>query len=141
MKKVVLLLMSLPIVLFGMSACSEAKVDVKKLDGKWNIVEVDGQAIEKENMPFIEFNMADLTVHGNAGCNSFRSSIKPDAKNISSFSLAPAAATMKACLDMATEGKIFKTFDSIKSVKTDKDQNRLLLVDAEGKTLLVIAKQ
>lgn len=141
MKKVLLLVVSLPILFSVLIACSEAKVDVKKLDGKWTVVEVDGTPIENEKMPFIEFNMTDLTVHGNAGCNTFRSSIKPDAKNISSFTLTPAAATMMACLNMETEGKIFKTFDAIKSVKADKDKNRLLLVDAEGKTLLVLAKQ
>ncbi|MDF9829364.1 META domain-containing protein [Parabacteroides sp. PF5-6] len=141
MKKVLFFMMSLPVLLGAMSACSEVKVDTKKLDGKWTIVEVNGTKIEQEKMPYIEFKMAENKVHGNAGCNTFNSSIKPDSKNISSFTLAPAAATMMACPNMAVEGQIFKTFDQIKGVKADKDKNRLLLIDGSGNTLLVIAKQ
>lgn len=133
-------MMSLPVLFGAMSSCSEVKVDTKKLDGKWTIVEVNGTKIEQEKMPYIEFNMAENKVHGNAGCNMFNTVIKPDSKNISSFTLAPAAATMMACLNMEVEGQIFKTFDSIKGVKGDKDKNKLLLTDASGNTLLVLAK-
>lgn len=139
MKKVVGLIMSLAVVAGIMSACSQVKVDIKKLDGKWEITEVNGTQIEQERMPYIEFNMAENKVHGNAGCNTFNTVIKPDSKNISSFTLAPAVATMMACPNMDVEGQIFKTFESVKGVKGDKD--KLLLIDSAGKTLLVLKKK
>lgn len=140
MKKVMFFVMCLPMVLGMLASCSGTKVDVKKLEGKWTIVEVNGEKIEQEKMPYIEFNMAENKVHGNAGCNMFNTMIKPDADNNSSFTMGQAAATMMACPNMDVEGKIFKTFDSIKGVKGDKEANKLLLVDASGKTLLVLQK-
>ena len=50
-------------------SCSEVKTDAKKLEGKWNIVEVKGEKILKEGLPNMEFDMKDNKVHGNAGCN------------------------------------------------------------------------
>lgn len=140
MKKVMFFVMCLPMVLGILASCSEMKVDVKKLEGKWTIVEVNGEKIQQEKMPSIEFNMTDNKVHGNAGCNTFNTMIKPDAENKSSFTLGMAASTMMACPNMDVEGKIFKTFETIKGVKADKDANKLLLVDGSGKTLLVLQK-
>ena len=40
-----------------MFSCSDVKTDVKKLEGKWNIVEVKGEKILKEGLPNMEFDM------------------------------------------------------------------------------------
>lgn len=133
-------MMALPMFMGAMSSCAGEKVDAKNLDGKWNIVEVEGTNIQKERMPYIEFNMTDNKVHGNAGCNMFNSMITVDNDNRSQISLANAASTMMACPDMELEGKIMKTFENIKGVKADKDKNRMLLVNSAGQTLLVLAK-
>ena len=42
-----------------MFSCSDVKTDVKKLEGKWNIVEVKGEKILKEGLPNMEFDMKD----------------------------------------------------------------------------------
>jgi len=140
MKKVLLFMMSLPVVLGMMASCSDSKADVQKLNGKWTIVEVNGMKVETEKMPYIEFNMAENKVHGNAGCNMFNTVIKPDAQNSSAFTMNQAAATMMACPNMDVESKIFRTFESVKGVKGDKDPNKMLLTDASGNTLLVLKK-
>lgn len=140
MKRVLLFMMSLPVVLAMMASCSEKKVDVKELNGRWNIVEVNGTRIQQERMPYIEFNTSDNRVHGSGGCNTFNSVITPDANNRSSFTMAPAAATMMACPNMDMESQIFQTFETVKQVKADKDSNRMLLTDGSGKTLLVLQK-
>ena len=40
MKRVIFYVLMLPMVLGMMISCSEAKTDAKKLEGKWNVVEV-----------------------------------------------------------------------------------------------------
>ena len=44
MKRVIFYVLMLPMVLGMMISCSEAKTDAKKLEGKWNVVEVKGDS-------------------------------------------------------------------------------------------------
>ena len=50
MKRVIFYVLMLPMVLGMMISCSEAKTDAKKLEGKWNVVEVKGEKILKEGL-------------------------------------------------------------------------------------------
>ena len=108
MKKAILTLLMIPAFVGMLFSCSEVKTDAKKLEGKWNIVEVKGEKILKEGLPNMEFDMKDNKVHGNAGCNIFNSTVVLDDQDISSITINPAATTMMACPDMETEDAILK---------------------------------
>jgi len=141
MKKVLLVMLSLPMLLGVMSSCSDTKADAKKLDGKWNIVEVNGSKVEKkERVPFMEFNMADNKLHGNAGCNIFNTTVKLDSKDQSAISFAQPVSTMMACPDMDLEGKVLKNLEEVKAVKAGADANEMKLVSSSGTTLIVLKK-
>ena len=58
MKKAILTLLMIPAFVGMLFSCSEVKTDAKKLEGKWNIVEVKGEKILKEGLPNMEFDMA-----------------------------------------------------------------------------------
>jgi heat shock protein HslJ len=130
----------LPMVLGMMISCSEAKTDAKKLEGKWNVVEVKGEKILKEGLPYMEFDMAQNKLHGNAGCNMFNTTITLDANDVSSITIAPGAATMMACPDMATEDAIMKAMGDVKAVKAGNSESEMTLVDQDGNVLLVLSK-
>lgn len=132
--------MMLPMVLGMMISCSEAKVDAKKLEGKWNVIEVKGEKILKEGLPYMEFDMAQKKLHGNAGCNMFNTTVTLDDSNVSSITIAPGAATMMACPDMATEDAIMKAMGDVNAVKAGSSESEMLLVDKDGNTLLVLSK-
>ncbi|WP_293671314.1 META domain-containing protein [uncultured Parabacteroides sp.] len=140
MKKAILTLLMVPAFVGMLFSCSEAKTDAKKLEGKWNIVEAKGEKIQKETLPYMEFDMKDKKVHGNAGCNIFNSTVVLDDKDISSITINPAAATMMACPDMETEGVILQSFDDVKGVKAGQSENEMLLVDGSGNVVLVLSK-
>ena len=55
MKKAILTLLMIPAFVGMLFSCSEVKTDAKKLEGKWNIVEVKGEKILKEGLPNMEF--------------------------------------------------------------------------------------
>lgn len=57
MKKAILTLLMIPAFVGMLFSCSEVKTDAKKLEGKWNIVEVKGEKILKEGLPNMEFDM------------------------------------------------------------------------------------
>lgn len=140
MKRVIFYVLMLPMVLGMMISCSEAKTDAKKLEGKWNVVEVKGEKILKEGLPYMEFDMAQNKLHGNAGCNMFNTTITLDANDVSSITIAPGAATMMACPDMATEDAIMKAMGDVKAVKAGNSECEMTLVDQDGNVLLVLSK-
>lgn len=140
MKRVIFYVLMLPMIIGMMFSCSETKTDAKKLDGKWNITEVKGEKISKENLPFMEFDVAQKKVHGNAGCNMFNSSFTLDDNNVSAITIAPGAATMMACPDMTTEDAIMKAMVDVKAVKSGSSDSEMTLVDQNGNVLLVLSK-
>ena len=140
MKRVIFYVLMLPMVLGMMISCSEAKTYAKKLEGKWNVVEVKGEKILKEGLPYMEFDMAQNKLHGNAGCNMFNTTITLDANDVSSITIAPGAATMMACPDMATEDAIMKAMGDVKAVKAGNSEREMALVDQDGNVLLVLSK-
>lgn len=140
MKRVLLYVLMIP-VLVGMASCATTqKAEVKNLEGKWTIAEVRGNKVTKEKMPYIEFNLAENKVHGNAGCNMFNTVITPSTKDNSAFTLKPAAATMMACPDMELEGKILGLLETIAGVESGDTANELKLVDKSGNVLLLLSK-
>lgn len=140
MKRVIFYVLMLPMMIGMMFSCSETKTDAKKLDGKWNIVEVKGEKVSSEKVPFMEFDMAQKKLHGNAGCNMFNSSFTLDDDNVSAITIAPGAATMMACPDMTTEDAIMKAMVDVKGVKSGSSDNEMTLVDQNGNVLLVLSK-
>lgn len=122
-------------------ACSEKKTDAMQLNGKWNIVEVKGEVIStKENKPFMEFNMEEKKLHGNAGCNLFNTSLETSPGDISALKISQGMTTMMACPDMDTETKILQAMDAVRAVKAGADANQMLLVDESGNTVFVLSK-
>lgn len=140
MKKVIYYVLLIPVLMGMLMSCSEAKTDAKKLEGKWNIVEVKGEKILKEGLPQMDFDMTANKLHGNAGCNIFNTTVALDDNDISAITIAPAATTMMACPDMATEDAILKAMGDVKSVKSGQSESEMLLVDANGDVLLVLSK-
>ena len=123
-----------------MFSCSDVKTDVKKLEGKWNIVEVKGEKILKEGLPNMEFDMKDNKVHGNAGCNIFNSTVVLDDQDISSITINPAATTMMACPDMEVEGRVMKALNEVKSFGKLAGGG-IGLYDADNTLVMVLVKK
>ena len=141
MKKFMMYALLIPAMAVSFWSCSNSKTNVQQLEGKWNITEVNGEAIStQENAPFMEFNMAEKKIHGNAGCNIFNTSLETDANDISALKIAQGMSTMMACPNMETESKILQAMTTVRAVKAGTDANQMLLVDEAGKTVFVLSK-
>jgi heat shock protein HslJ len=139
MKKVIMLFF-MALFMGGLFACTEVKIDAKKLEGKWSIVEVKGKKLAKEILPNIVFDMKDQKVQGNAGCNIFNSTLVLDESDPSSIIINPGAATMMSCPDMETEEAVLQAMGEVKQVKSGETESEMLLVDAEGNVVMVLSK-
>lgn len=140
-KKIFAYAMSLTLLVGGLAACGGAKTDAKSLDGKWTIVEVRGEKVTAERQPNMAFDMTELKLHGNAGCNIFNTSVVIDPADVSSLRINQAATTMMACPDMETEGKILQAMQEVRSVKAGASENEMCLVGEDGATLLLLKKE
>lgn len=138
MKRILFYVLVFP-ALMALLSCS-SKTDAKELDGKWNIVEVKGTKVTKEKMPYIEFDIAENKVYGNAGCNMFNTTLSLNEKDISACNLKPAAATLMACPDMELEDMILTSIELVAGVKAGGKTTEMELVDKDGKTLFVLSK-
>lgn len=94
-----------------------ATVTLNDLSGKWLISEVSGVAVPDslENKPFLEFNVAEKRLHGNAGCNVINGGIQTEDANSAAVSFPQVIITMMACPDMKIESSILKALDSVRS--------------------------
>lgn len=133
--------MMIPLTMGFMMGCSETKTNATDLKGAWTIVEVKGNTVSQEKMPFMEFNFEDKRVHGNAGCNTFNSGFELKDDDASAISFGMAVSTMMACLDMELEAAVLKSLEEVKSVKTGKIAGQMLLLDKDGNVLFVLDKR
>lgn len=140
MKKIIFYVLLIPAFIGMMFACSDVKTDAKKLDGKWNVVEVKGEKLMEEGLPQMNFNMSENKLHGTTGCNIFNTTVNLDSDDVSSLTINPAAATMMACPNMDVEGKVLQAMDEVKGVKAGKNDNEMLLVDQSGNVLFVLQR-
>ena len=140
MKKFFVHAILVPALAGALFACSGSQTDAKQLEGKWNVVEVKGEKVNCENTTFMEFDMKENKLHGNAGCNIFNTSVTLDAKDVSALKLEDGMTTMMSCPDMDMETKILQSMSDVRAVKAGSNPNEMLLVDAEGNVLMVLAR-
>ena len=141
MKKVLFYAFLLPAFVGSMFSCSEAKTDVKQLNGDWNVIEVKGEKVEAETLPQMSFDMNENKLHGTTGCNLFNTTVEVDKEDVSALKIAQGATTMMACPDMELETKVLQSMDKVKAVKAGKSENEMLLVDQDGNVLFVLARK
>lgn len=117
----------------------ETVAKLSDLNGKWMIGEVYGQAIPEgmEKQPFLEFNVSEKRLHGNAGCNLINGGFETSNENPSAISFPQLVSTMMACPDMEVEGRVLKALNSVQSFGQlagggiglyDADNNQVLLL-------------
>ena len=104
------------------------------IDGQWTIVEAMGQAVtgNEGNVPSINFNIAEKSVSGTTGCNSFMGGFTLGENNEVSFS--PLAATKMMCRDMKAEMLIFQAAEAARTAR--KDNEDLVFCSEDGNVVL-----
>ncbi|MCC8134221.1 MAG: META domain-containing protein [Tannerellaceae bacterium] len=141
MKRIFFYVLMIAVVCGFMSACSNHKGDARKLDGRWNIKSVNGDQIVTERTPFLEFNIKEGKLHGNAGCNVVNSAIKLDDKDQSALIVERGVTTMMACPDLETEDRVLRALEHVSYVKDGSNSDEMYLTDNTGTVLLVLTKQ
>ena len=88
---------------------------------------------------FIEFNIAEKRLHGNAGCNLINGAFQVDDENPSAISFPQVISTMMACPDMEVEGRVLKALNSVQSFGKLAGGG-IGLYDADNNLVMVLVK-
>lgn len=117
---------------------------VSPVEGEWNIVEVDGKAVNMESgsSPTIGFDVLNHRIYGNSGCNRMMGSFEIIPSNSRSLVFGQIGSTRMACPDMATEKNVLAAMDKVKSYKevSGKGSARLALCDEKGHPVMMIER-
>lgn len=123
-----------------MLSCKSSKqVATVDLSGEWNIVAVDGQELTATEKPFIGLDMANKSLHGNAGCNSLLGNFELDSIHPGTIRFTQVGATRMMCPDMETETKVLAALNKVAGY--DETAEGVVLTDAEGNALLTLEKR
>lgn len=112
------------------------------LEGKWKITEANGMPVPEnmEHLPFIEFDIAGESVHGNAGCNIINGIFKTEESMANSISFPNIISTMMACPDLEVEDNIKKALNATKTFARPA-YGDIGLYDGEGTAVMILSKE
>ena len=138
MKKISIIAAAIALCSCSATKTTDAAVD---LNGEWDIVTVDGNAVDTtktEFRPTLGFDTAKDNVFGCAGCNSINGKAKVDAAK-KTISFSEIGTTLMLCANMEYEQQILKALESVKGYKAGK--GCVELTNGSGKAVLQLKKQ
>lgn len=113
--------------------------DLSLLEGRWRIASVRGKSVnQNERTPYLEFDVKQSRVFGNAGCNRLNGALVLDEKDKHSLLFRGVATTRMACDQMELENEVLKAVNEVDNFKVLK--NTLELYNTEGHLLLYLIK-
>lgn len=129
-------------VLMSLEKKEAPAVSVNDINGKWNITKVEGAAVEvADKTPFISFNVAENSVHGNGGCNIINGSFSQEEGNPSSLKFGQMISTMMAGPGMETERKVLSAMNKVASFVVNEDGTLSLMDVADNEVLLLVKSE
>lgn len=113
-----------------------------ELDGRWKIEQAGGEMIPDslENQSFLELNVNEKKVHGNAGCNVINGTFSAGEGSPSAITFSNLISTMMACPDMEVEGRITKALGDVKAFAR-LENGGFGFYSATGELVLVLVKE
>ncbi|MDE7426403.1 MAG: META domain-containing protein [Muribaculaceae bacterium] len=108
------------------------------LNGQWEIITVGGRNLSGE-LPNVFFDIPELKIHGNSGCNFFNGQIFINPEQSNALDISGLASTRRACPDMETESAVLLALEQTASAISD-GSNKVILLDSNGNELLVLRR-
>lgn len=109
------------------------------INGQWAVSEIEGEEVDGDEVN-IFFDLPELKVHGNTGCNYFNGIITPDPELPSSIAFSQMAVTMKSCPNQEIERLMLVGLEETATYSLLNNNNTLLLKDENGKTRLKLTR-
>ncbi len=109
--------------------------NMESLSGQWQVKEVNGEK-EGADEANIFFDIPELRVHGNTGCNYFNGSIRIDPNRRNSISFSQMGVTGRLCENSAFETAMLVALEQVSTYSLSGDN--LELLDLSGRRLMTL---
>lgn len=113
--------------------------NLEAINGQWDVTEIAGEKTKDAGIN-IFFDIPELKVHGNSGCNYFNGTIEIDPYVSSSISFRNMAVTMRACPNLDLETKFLVSLEQVARVQIN-NAKHITLLDAKGKKIVELYKE
>ncbi len=109
------------------------------LNGNWLVTSIDGKAIDDEEAN-VFFDIHELKIHGNTGCNFFNGDIYIDPNRSNAIDFSKMGVTRMACPKTAQETAMLVALESTASAIAGRHESKVLLLDKNGKELMTLRR-
>lgn len=124
----------------GQTLMTLTKSDISFINGAWTVTRIGSTEVKFDDGLKMVIDIAELKVHGNAGCNVLNGSIyiAPDKQNALQFR--DLITTRMTCPNMALERQLLIALEQVESVAKGTSENTALLKDASGETVIELKR-
>lgn len=109
------------------------------LNGNWQVTAIDGTEVDNPGLN-IFFDIAELKVHGNSGCNYFNGTLYIDPQRSNAMDISNIASTRMMCPDMDREAAMLVALESVATAVSGSKGNKVLLLDSSGHQVLTLKR-
>lgn len=109
------------------------------LNGNWAVTSIDGQKIDDPEAN-IFFDVAELKVHGNTGCNYFNGDLYFDPQRTNAVDISNMGVTRMACYKTSQETAMLVALEETTSAIAGTADDTVLLLNADGKQVLTLKR-
>lgn len=113
--------------------------NLEVINGQWEVIDINGIEVDGEKVNLF-FDIPELSIHGNTGCNYFNGAIMIDPDVASAISFSEMGVTMRHCENAEIERNLLVALEQTETY-TLKDKNTLSLNDSNGKALINLKRQ
>ncbi len=109
------------------------------LNGNWQVASIDGKPVENDECT-VFFDISELKIHGNTGCNFFNGKIYIDPARTNSIDFSDMGTTRVACPNAAQESAMLVALESTTTARSGRDGRVAVLLDSEGNELMTLKR-
>lgn len=128
---------SKPIAVLGIKPQIE---NLAPVAGVWEIEKINSEPVNVDPRPFIELNVDEKKITGNAGCNRMVGNILAKKDVVRSIEFSNIAVTRMACPNLELEGKVLKTLSEVYTYSLTPDGKKMILLDEAGLEIMQLNK-
>ena len=116
------------------------KCDITFINGAWTVTRLGNQEISEDKDMKLVFDIPELKVHGNTGCNILNGNIFVDPDKQNSLQFKDLATTRMMCPDIENEQRFLVALEQVETAVPGADGTTAQLKDAQGQVLIVLKR-
>lgn len=115
------------------------KHNMDYINGLWQIYAINGNKVDQQQYPDLQvtFDVAELRIHGNTGCNVFNGNMIIDPDKTDAMQFTDMATTLRACPNQALETELLLALESVDRARPN-GADVVELLDQYGKPLITL---